>query len=273
MPDLEARLREAVADRSEAFVPSPDLPEKAVRRARQRERTRRLALVGAVASLVAVVAIAAGLALRPVDDGGDEFEMQPPASTTPPKDAGTAPRTSTSMTETTSSTAPTVPDEEGSTPSAEAIGPDTPLTMTGIGPIQVAMTLREVEEALGVRGVVDDYGTQGFECWRVTFPGIDGLRVDLGALSEDEDDPRNFTVSFVSGRPTPEGIDVGSPVADVTRVYGEPDQTLAVSSGGELLLYESADGLDGYAFLHDGSTVTEVRGGTNGLIFGSDEIC
>jgi hypothetical protein len=46
MADLETRLREAVADRSDAFVPSPDLPERAVRRARQRERSRRLALVG-----------------------------------------------------------------------------------------------------------------------------------------------------------------------------------------------------------------------------------
>lgn len=271
MVDIETRLREAVADRSDAFVPAPDLPERALRRARQRERSRRLALVGAVASLVVVVAVAASLALRPVDDGGDQFELQPPGTTAPPKDTGTAPRPSTRSTGTTASTAVPAPDDGA--PPTGTIGPDTPLTMTGIGPIQVAMTLRDVEEALGVQGVVEEYGTQGFDCWRATFPGIDRLGVELGPLSEDETDPKNFTVSFVSGRPTPEGIDVGSPVGDVSRFYGEPDQTFGVSSGGELLLYESPDRLSGYAFLHDGSTVTEVRGGSSGLIFGSDEIC
>ncbi|HET6775495.1 MAG TPA: hypothetical protein VFH36_19440 [Acidimicrobiales bacterium] len=85
MVDIETRLREAVADRSDAFVPAPDLPERALRRARQRERSRRLALVGAVASLVVVVAVAASLALRPVDDGGDQFELQPPGTTAPPR--------------------------------------------------------------------------------------------------------------------------------------------------------------------------------------------
>ena len=270
MVDIETRLREAVAGRSDAFVPAPDLPERALRRARQRERSRRLALVGAVASLVVVVAVAASLALRPVDDGGDQFELQPPGTTAPPKDTGAAPRPSTGS-GTTASTAVPAPDD-GAPPSG-TIGPDTPLTMTGIGPIQVAMTLRDVEEALGVQGVVEEYGTQGFDCWRATFPGIDRLAVELGPLSEDETDPENFTVSFVSGRATPEGIDVGSPVGDVSRVYGEPDQTFGVSSGGELLLYESPDRLSGYAFLHDGSTVTEVRGGSSGLIFGSDEIC
>jgi hypothetical protein len=272
MPDLETRLREAVANRSEAFVPSPDLAERAVRRARRRERTRRrLAVVGAVASLVAVVA-AAGLALRPVDDGGGEFEMQPPATTALPKDTGTAPRPPTTASDTTASTAVPLTDDDGPPPTG-TIGPDTPLTMAGIGPIRVAMTLRKVEEVLGVDAVVEEYGTQGFECWRATFPGIDRLRVELGPLSEDEDDPRNFTVSFVSGRPTQAGIDVGSPVGDVSRAYGEPDQTFGLPSGGELLLYESLDRLDGYAFLHDGSTVTEVRGGASGLIVGSDEIC
>lgn len=273
MPDLEIRLREAVADRSQAFVPSPELPERAVRRARRRERTRRLGVVGAVASLVAVVTVATGPVLSPADDGGDEFEMQPPPATTaPPKDGGTAPRPPTTGTDTTAST--TVPlADDGGPPPRGTIGPDTPLTMAGIGPIRVAMTLRKVEEVLGVDAVVEEYGTQGYECWRATFPGIDRVRVELGPLSEDEDDPRNFTVSFVSGRPTPAGIDVGSPVGDVIRAYGEPDQTFGLPGGGELLLYESLDRIDGYAFLHDGSTVTEVRGGANGLIFGSDEIC
>jgi hypothetical protein len=67
---------------------------------------------------------------------------------------------------------------------------------------------------------------------------------------------------------------VGSSVSDVTRIYGEPDQTFPRLDGsGDLLLYESESRLDGYGFLTDGSTVEEVRGGSTGGMISPDAIC
>jgi hypothetical protein len=84
VPDIEALVREVTRTHAGAFTPSPELPQRVMRRTRQRARRRRVAALGAAAGLAVALAVGVPLSLR--DQGRRDVRVatQPTPSTAPP---------------------------------------------------------------------------------------------------------------------------------------------------------------------------------------------
>jgi hypothetical protein len=278
MLDLEQRLREDVTQEARAFDPSSDLPARVDRRIRQRTRRNRIAAAAAVA--VVGVAIGAGsLVATGGEQTGRTETVDQPVETTVPEPDTTVPPVETTVPDpetdgpesTTATTAAppvdtTVPgaDEEEPTP---AIGPGTPLSRQGVGPIRFGMTIREAEVAVGAPITVGF--PEGVRCGDAQFDGIDGVHLAFRVERADAaEDPKDAIIRSVSGGPsTVEGIAVGDPAEDVIAVYGEPTQ--AFNSGEEGVssaswIFES--GGFAYSVYTDGIEVLSLGSGEAGWI-------
>lgn len=250
MSDLEHRLRDAVEGRSQAFEPSPDLPERIVARVEARRRTRRLAVgaaVGVAAAVAVVVVALAGVTGReesqwstdgrPPDAGVPEPDPGPkePGS---PTSAGGGASTTTPTTTSTTAVTPAAPD------GASPIGPSTPLSRAGIGPVTAGMTLRTAQEATGM--TITPVGTAGGDCVDARV-GEDDLAVMLVVEppADPGADPLDGVVRAVSGSvvESEDGAMVGQTRAELLATLGQPTRTVDVSSvyggGAEVLVFES----------------------------------
>lgn len=285
MTDLEDRLRHDLQSEARRFEPSPDLSDRISQRIGQ--RTRRNHVLAVAAALVIVVAGAGGvLTLRQSADdqdirmGGNGRQS---TSTTEPER-----ETSTSST----STAPTTPDPTATTrpqqtdptatsststttapaPQTPAIGPDTPLSRHGVGPIRAGMTIRQAEEAAGITLETDPAAWENFgrSCSVFTINGVHDGRLGFAAWTPGNvpsDDPETAVIHAIGGSDsvTEEGIGRGAAIEELHAAHGQPTSTVQDTLGtGEILLYEQ----DGYSYgfrVWDG-LVQEIRSGhVNGV--------
>jgi hypothetical protein len=245
MSDLERRLRDVVAERSHGFEPSPDLPGRIVARVEGRRRTRRLvagaAVAAAAAALVTVVSMSGGFASR---EGSQwSTDGRPPASTT---------ASSTTLPTTLPTTVP------------EAIGPMTPLSRSGIGPITAGMTLRAAQDAAGTS--ITPLGPSSNGCIDAQLGG-DELAVVLMVEppADPEADPLDGVVRAVSGSmvPSEDGAMVGQRRAELIASLGPPTSTIDMSSvygpESEVLVFEA--GGFAYGALVSADTVIGLQSG------------
>jgi len=236
MSDLERRLRDAVAERSRSFEPSPDLPGRIVARVEERRRTRRVAagaaVAAAAAAVVTVVSLSGGLASR---EGSQwSTEIRPPASTT--TSSTTASSTTTSSTTTSSTTlTTTVP---------AAIGSMTPLSRAGIGPVTAGMTLRAAQDAAGTS--ITPVGPSGSGCIDAQLGGEEfPVMFMVEPPGDPEADPLDGVVRAVYGSvaPSEDGAMVGHTRAELLAALGPPTSTADMSSvygpGSEVLVFEA----------------------------------
>lgn len=167
-------------------------------------------------------------------------------------------------------------------PGSVRIEPDVPLEPSGVGPLQVGMTLRDV----GATGVGTSVNRSTFEgsggtCFDVKVHGSGDLT--LRFRSPDPavgvDDPMDGELAAVGIRtahgadqPTTEravadtGIQLGTPEADVLRAYaGNLIDTPNPYDGGHVYVAPVGDGT-GIAFGTDGSVVTSIVVGLQEVI-------
>lgn len=214
---------------------------------------------GAVAALTAAAALlAVSLAACGGDDdaaAGGDGDRRPTTTEAAPPEAepadGGAPST---LASTPSTTAPAA---------SPGVGPDTPLSRSGIGPIRAGMTLRQAEEAAGVTITPGEPIGPGSTCLEAQIEGADiwlQLRTS-GAPGEDVGDGIVTVVSGEDARSTEEGVAVGDPVAEVTEAYGTATRTAdhPYVSGGQILVYTSGE--HSYGIFTDGSTVVSLQSG------------
>ncbi|HEX6418636.1 MAG TPA: hypothetical protein VFZ77_09070 [Acidimicrobiales bacterium] len=268
MGDLEVRLRAELRRRAHEFSASVDLGDRI--RARVRERRRqRLAVVGVLsAALVAVAATGVSLARpldRPTTRIGDDREVQSAPSTEPgggaSDDAGSATSEPPPSSTTTDDDATTPRPPTTASPAGPSVGPATPLTRAGIGPIRAGMTLREAEAAAGVTLVPGPSMGPGSTCTTARIDGLD-LWLVVSLSGDPGEDPLDGVIGSVQGGTrTVEGVAVGDAAADLDAVYGPPTRTLDYPylPNGRVLVYES--GGFAYSVTTDGVTVTELESG------------
>ena len=231
MSDLERRLRDAVAERSHSFEPSPDLPGRIVARVEERRRTRRLAagaaVAAAAAAVVTVVSLSGGLASR---EGSQwSTEIRPPASTT----------TSSTTTSSTTSSSTTL-----TTAVPTAIDSMTPLSRAGIGPVTAGMTLRAAQDAAGTS--ITPVGPSGNGCIDAQLGGEElPIMFMVEPPADPEADPLDGVVRAVYGSvaPSEDGAMVGLTRAELLAALGPPTSTADMSSvygsGSEVLVFEA----------------------------------
>lgn len=264
MGDLETQLRTEVMRRSQEFSPSSDLGERIGVRVRRRRRQRRLVAGALSTALMAVLALGVILA-RPANEGSMRTDETPPTavSTTVATTTGTqATSTTTGPPGSTATTSPSVTSTTApQASSSPSIGPDTPLSRSGIGPIRAGMTLREAEGAAAITITPDMSMGPGSTCITAR---VDGL--DLWFLAElsgqPGEDPMDGVIGSVhGGRRTVEGVAVGDPIASVEEIYGSPTrvQDYPYLPNGQVFVYEA--GGFAYSVTTDGATVTELESG------------
>jgi hypothetical protein len=142
------------------------------------------------------------------------------------------------------------------------------LTVEGLGPVKIGMTLAEVERALGTKlsmYYLDD--TDPNACG--TGNRADGKNADVYYLLEDGKLARIEIVTLDTGTPTvpairtAKGIGLGSTEAQVKAAYPgvkvEPHPYL--EDAGHYMVVKSADGKTGIIFETDTKTVIEFRAG------------
>jgi hypothetical protein len=206
---------------------------------------------------VAVVAAAATIALVVMmrsDDGRlDTVGNDRSGPSTTPTESS-APEPPGSSTTPTTSAAPVA---------AAAVGPDTPVSPSGIGPIQVGMTLSEAERAAGMTITPGEPVGPGSNCVEARIGDFE-IYLQLAISGVPGEDLRQGVVMLVLGqgiRRTVEGVAVGDPMAEVTATYGTPTRTTDYPylPNGEVLVYEN--GGRAYGVVGDGSTVTGIQSG------------
>jgi hypothetical protein len=265
MRDLEDRLRDELGRKAQEFDPSPDLSERVAARIDRRSRQHRFLAVAATILVVGAV-LGGALSLLPGPDSGGRVDMSDPArQTTPTTEREPEPTTSTAPEQTTTTLPQRTSPEVSLTPSTSstttttaptpAIGPDTPLSWWGVGPIRAGMTIREAEEAAGVAITVHQ-GTWDFtggRCATYWIEGDEDMSPSFVAWTpnyEPSDDPKDAVVRATAGggMVTEEGVRVGSTIEDVHAVYGQPTSTAPDSPGSpadaQILIYEQ----DGYSY-------------------------
>jgi hypothetical protein len=282
MVDLEDKLRAEVIRRSEEeYEPSADLPDRIEARALQVRRQRQRLAAGAVVAGVAAAVLA--VILLPLSDpGGDDVQIgdEPRESSSTTTSEATTSSTTTPNTTAPSTTAATssttVPSQQTSTtagtpeaPTGPLVGPDTPLSWSGIGPITAGMTLREAEAAAGVAITLQDNPPAGYTCVGAFIEGNDALiqAERTGAAGEDL---MSSVVRKVTGRSTVDGVAIGDPVSEVTAIYGEPIDTQSFEDGEQWLYFES--GGNAYAFLTNQTEVRSIEAGDRAWV-GDRESC
>ena len=279
MPELEDLLRDAVRRQSDAYVPSTELPERITGRVAARERRRRAVagLAAAAACLVVAAGVAAALVLPADDDGdvrtgpADDTVATTTAPTTPPTSgpATSVPPTTTTTPTTTVPTQGTVPSTAttgDTTTTAEptegpaAVGPTTPLTRRGVGPIVAGMTVAEAEAESGNTITVDEPLAPGSTC---RTGGIDGTDLSL-MMSAPDGTPDGQVVieSVMNGASTAEGVAIGDTLADLRAAYGEPTEVREYPyiEGGQVVIFASG-GFAYSATLDATDVVTELESG------------
>jgi hypothetical protein len=246
MGDLEGRLRAEVTRRQREFSPSTGFGDRIAARVRQRRRQRRLAagLLGAAAAAIAVVGV---VVAGPRDEdavhvGGDQVTsttIQPPSSTTT-----TAEATSTT-----------------GAPAGAPIGPETPLSRSGIGPVRAGMTLHEAQAAAGRTITPNPPAGPGATCLTAQVEGLDVWFLASLSGEADEDLMDGVVRSVQGGRTTIEGLAIGDPIADANDLYGAPTRTLPYPylTNGQVSVFESGD--SAYSVTTDGVTITEIESG------------
>jgi hypothetical protein len=105
---------------------------------------------------------------------------------------------------------------------------DTPITLRGIGPVEVGMTVRQAEEAAGIPLIVDSFADFGGLCYFARPEGLDDHVYFLILAPGDKPvtDPQDGIVSAVSSAvgmaspaETDAGIGIGSTEAEVYEAY------------------------------------------------------
>lgn len=276
MVDLEDMLRAEVIRRSEEeYEPSADLPDRIEARALQVRRERQRLAAGAMVAGVAAVVLA--VVLLPLSDpGGDDVQIgdEPRESSTTTSEATTSSTTIPSTTDpsttavTPSTTAPsqqtTTTTVQPAAPSGPLVGPDTPLSRSGIGPITAGMTLREAEAAAGVTLTPYDPSTGG-SCLSGTIDGT-GVQFLAERAGSDVDDSVVRSVSRTVEGSTEQGVSIGDPPSAVTETYGQPTRIEPEwdGPGSQLLVFES--GGYAYSFLTNTTEVAVIDSGDRAWI-------
>jgi hypothetical protein len=142
-----ARLRAAVTGRAHVYAPGGDLPARIRARVRRRRRQDLAVRGGAVAGVLAVVALAAGLAVAGGSGGGDTLETADPGLTTttaaapgdppaptPPSSAAVAPPDTAGTSETGATTTTTAEAAETEPPATEPTASSTTTTASDTVP-------------------------------------------------------------------------------------------------------------------------------------------
>jgi hypothetical protein len=267
MGDLEDRLRAEVSRRGQAYSPSADFGDRIEARVRRRRRQRRrvAGLAGTAAAALVVVAVIA--AQRPDHDSvrvGDDHETTTSSSTTTTAEDTTSSSTTTtgsSSTTTTGSSSTTTTAGDTTPAAGEPLGPATPLSRSGIGPIRAGMTLREAQAEAGVTITPDPVIGPGTTCLTAQIPELDLWFLASLSGTAGEDPMDGVIGSVQGGRLTVEGLAIGDPVAKVVETYGTPTRTVDYPylPDGEVLVFESGD--HAYSVTTDGTTVTELESG------------
>jgi hypothetical protein len=271
--DLHDRLRAETTRRAQEFSPSADLGDRIGARVRQRRRQRRL-LAGALSTAVIAVVAAGVILARPSDEDSLRVDDDRQAPTTASTSLGTTTSTEDTSTGTEATSTTTGPPANSATtsppatsttppasPSGPAIGPDTALSRSGIGPIRAGMTLREAEAAAGISISPDTSLGPGSTCITAQIEGLDLWFVAALSGTPGEDPMDGVIGSVQGGRRTVEGVAIGDPITDLNGVYGSPTRTLAYPylTNGQVFVYES--GGFAYSVTTDGATVTELESG------------
>jgi hypothetical protein len=111
---------------------------------------------------------------------------------------------------------------------------DTPITLHGIGPVMVGMTVREAEKAAGIPLIIDSFADFGGVCYFARPEGLDDHVYFLILAPGDQPvtDPRDGIVAAVSSAvgmaspaQTDAGIGIGSTEAEVYEAYPDLVQT------------------------------------------------
>ncbi|MGH8910202.1 MAG: hypothetical protein ACRD0K_27830 [Egibacteraceae bacterium] len=122
----------------------------------------------------------------------------------------------------------------GATEPRTALDQDTPITLRGIGPVAVGMTVREAEEAAGIPLIVDSFEDFGRACYFARPEGLDDhvYFLILAPGEEPVADPRDGIVSAVgsavgmaSPAQTDSSVGIGSTEAEVYAAYSGQVQT------------------------------------------------
>lgn len=257
MNGIEEDLRQVAHSRSERYEPSTDLTGRIHARVRHHRRQRQLRAGAAGAGLVAAVVLAVALvpnlgkdhdSVEISDDGRTTTSAtDEPTTTSSPTTSTTSAGPGTSATTvTTAGTSTTTSDPSGGSEDEAAgplVGPDTPLTREGIGPIVAGMTLREAEQAAGV--TITIYAGGAGSCRRASIEGGAGdlLAEVTGGAGADPMDSVLRSVSVAVEGSTEEGVAIGDPIARLDEVYGPPTRTVAEwdGPGSELRVYQSGN--------------------------------
>jgi hypothetical protein len=248
MGDLEERLRSTVVRRSDAFVPSADLPDRIDARVRHHRRRRRL-VTGGLAAMAAAAAVTVVVMAMPGGEEGsvrtadqDHPDMNEPelssTTTAPTTTSGDATSTTSASTTTTSG-----PPEVPTTPDLSA------LNRRGVGPITAGMTLRQAETAAEVPITVSYTGSTCLEA-QIEGTQMSGLTLVVEPPAPGAD-PMDGIVRAAGGSvlPTEEGVIVGQTRDEVVGILGQPtrteDKSVELGPGSaELLVFEAG----GYAY-------------------------
>ncbi len=144
---------------------------------------------------------------------------------------------------------------------SQALARDTPLTITGIGPVVAGMDVREAEQVAGVPFVTDDFDVFDGYCYGAHVEGLDFSFLALSPGDEPVTDPRDGMLGRVSlygpsSNRLENGLGVASSEADVYRAYPGrvvTEGSTSVEGGHDLTVDEGAFGV---RFETDGSRAT-----------------
>jgi hypothetical protein len=145
-------------------------------------------------------------------------------------------------------------------PPGPQIGPGTPLSRHGIGPITAGMTLHQAEQVAGVTINAYDNGTCTHAWITLDGVGINFLVDDVDDPAADVKDRVIRSVYTTIGR-TAEGVALGDPVSKLNEVYGPPTRIYPewTGPGSELRIY--ASGAHAYAAVADGGSIAWLESG------------
>lgn len=149
---------------------------------------------------------------------------------------------------------------EPAPPSGPVIGPATPLSRHGIGPITAGMTLREAEQVADVTINVHGDGTCTHAWISWDGVGLNFLAEDVGGPAADPMDSVIRSMYKTNGR-TQEGVALGDPAFKLDEAYGPPVRTYPewMGPGSELRIY--ASGSYAYAAAVENGSITWLESG------------
>lgn len=263
-PELETRLRHALTDAT-APIHGDGVEHASVLRTVTRRRRTRWATRAGLAAAAAAATVALVVVTRP--DGGrvDTADHPSTTSTTEPAPSSSTSSSTTSTTSTTPSS--TSASTTSGTPAGSAappvapVGPDTPVSRTGIGPIRAGMTVREAAVAGGVTITPGEPIGEGSNCVEAQIEDHE-IYLQLEISGAPGEDLTQGVVRLVAGqdvRTTVEGVAVGDPVAEVTTTYGNPTRTIDYPylPNSEVLVFEETG--HAYGIVVDGTTGTVAQ--------------